>query len=101
LPKTNPDTPAADYFDRIKQAFYAYCEKVRVETHQKLDAVGDDKEAQKKILAEEKAVLDKAFGELKGIVDTHNRTMREQREKGVKKAEDKDMRELEKEIQNL
>lgn len=101
MPLTKKTQTSASYFDRIKEAFYAYCEKVRVETHAKLDAVGEDKEAQKKILDEEKALLDKAFGELKGIVEGHNRTMRQKREKILQKAESQDMRQLEEEINNL
>ena len=99
--KTPSGQTSQDYFEKIRLAFHAYCEKIRVETHQKLKEAGEDKEAQKAVLAEEKALLDKAFGELKEIVTNVNKDRRQRRERAEKRAENKYLGTLENEIQNL
>jgi hypothetical protein len=90
-----------EYIEEVYQAFNKRCEEIHAETIKQLRATAeDDAEARKKILTDQKKMLDDTLAELKQVLGGITRQTREKLEDMEKKENEKAF-DLVKELANV
>ena len=69
------------FLSQVKEGFNRHCDEVKAEAVRRFNAIPEsDKEGRQRILAEQKAELDKTLGELKQLLNTKGAEVRKQLE---------------------